>query len=97
MSADRRSSAPIESTAAPAATWETSATGGWLIRITIIVIVLLWSIPTLGVLITSFRAAEFVNTSGWWTALAHPFEAAQWTIENYRVALDAARSSGARS
>ena len=64
-------------------------TGSWLIRITIVVIVILWSIPTLGVLITSFRAAEFVNTSGWWTALAHPFEAAQWTIENYRSALDA--------
>ena len=48
--------------------------GGWLIRITIIVIVLLWSIPTLGVLVTSFRAEEFVNTSGWWTALAHPFQ-----------------------
>jgi alpha-glucoside transport system permease protein len=62
--------------------------GGWLIRITIIVIVLLWSIPTLGVLVTSFRAEEFVNTSGWWTALAHPFEAAQWTIENYRVAIE---------
>jgi alpha-glucoside transport system permease protein len=62
--------------------------GGWLIRITIIVIVILWSIPTLGVLITSFRAEEFVNTSGWWTALAHPFEAAQWTVENYRVAIE---------
>ncbi len=62
--------------------------GGWLIRITIIVIVLLWSIPTLGVLVTSFRAEEFVNTSGWWTALAHPFEAAQWTVENYRVAIE---------
>jgi alpha-glucoside transport system permease protein len=63
-------------------------TGSWLIRITIIVIVLLWSIPTLGVLVTSFRAEEFVNTSGWWTALAHPFEAAQWTVENYRVAIE---------
>ncbi len=62
--------------------------GGWFIRITIIMIVILWSIPTLGVLITSFRAEEFVNTSGWWTALAHPFEAAQWTVENYRVAIE---------
>jgi alpha-glucoside transport system permease protein len=61
--------------------------GGWLIRITIIVIVILWSIPTLGVLITSFRAEDLVNTSGWWTALAHPFEAAQWTVENYRAAI----------
>jgi len=62
--------------------------GGWLIRITIIVIVILWSIPTLGVLVTSFRAEEFVNTSGWWTAFAHPFEAAQWTVENYRAAIE---------
>jgi alpha-glucoside transport system permease protein len=63
--------------------------GGWFIRITVIVIVMLWSIPTLGVLITSVRAGELVNASGWWTAFAHPFQAAQWTLENYRAALDA--------
>lgn len=63
--------------------------GGWLIRITVIVIVILWSVPTLGVLITSFRAEEFVNTSGWWTALANPFKAAEWTLENYRAAIEA--------
>jgi alpha-glucoside transport system permease protein len=63
--------------------------GGWLVRITIVVIVILWSIPTLGVLITSFRAEELVNTSGWWTALARPFDTAQWTLENYRSAIDA--------
>ena len=63
--------------------------GGWFIRITILVIVVLWSIPTLGVLITSFRAEELVNTSGWWTALAHPFRAAEWTFENYRAAIEA--------
>jgi alpha-glucoside transport system permease protein len=63
--------------------------GGWFIRITIVAIVILWSIPTLGVLITSFRAEELVNTSGWWTALAHPFRAAEWTLENYRAAIEA--------
>ena len=52
------------------------------------VIVLLWLIPTLGVLITSFRPENLVNTTGWWTALAHPFRAAAWTLENYRLALD---------
>jgi alpha-glucoside transport system permease protein len=62
--------------------------GGWLIRITIVVIVVLWSIPTLGVLITSFRTEEVVNTSGWWTVFAHPLDAAQWTIENYRAAIE---------
>ncbi|MGZ8637256.1 MAG: carbohydrate ABC transporter permease [Actinomycetota bacterium] len=62
--------------------------GGWIVRITIVAIVILWSIPTLGVLVTSFRAEEFVNTTGWWTVLAHPFRAVEWTFENYRAAID---------
>jgi alpha-glucoside transport system permease protein len=62
--------------------------GGWFVRITVIVIVVLWLIPTLGVLITSFRPETLVNDSGWWTALAHPFRTGEWTLENYRLALD---------
>src|SRR5206468_3963501 len=42
-----------------------------------------------GVLVTSFRNGDLVNTSGWWTAFAHPFQAGEWTVENYRSALDA--------
>jgi alpha-glucoside transport system permease protein len=62
--------------------------GGWLIRIGILVIVVLWMIPTVGVLVTSFRPEAVVDTSGWWTALARPFRAAEWTLENYRSAID---------
>ena len=62
--------------------------GGWFVRIIIVIIVLLWLIPTLGVLFTSFRPENLVDTTGWWTALAHPFRAAEWTLENYRLALD---------
>ena len=46
---------------------EDAGRGGWFVKITIVVIVILWSIPTLGVLITSFRPEDLVNTSGWWT------------------------------
>ena len=28
------------------------------------------------------------ESSGWWTALAHPFRTTEWTLENYRLALD---------
>jgi alpha-glucoside transport system permease protein len=63
--------------------------GGWFVRITIIVIVALWLVPTLGVLITSFRPESVVNTSGWWTTFAHLFDSGQWTLENYRQTLDA--------
>jgi alpha-glucoside transport system permease protein len=62
--------------------------GGWFVRITILVIVLIWLIPTVGVLVTSFRPETLVNDSGWWTVLAHPFRATDWTLENYQLALD---------
>jgi alpha-glucoside transport system permease protein len=62
--------------------------GGWFVRIAVFAIVIIWLIPTAGVLITSFRPESLVDTTGWWTAFAHPFEAGQWTLENYRLALD---------
>jgi len=63
--------------------------GGWLVRIAILVIVVLWLIPTLGVLVTSFRVESFADSEGWWTILAKPLDTAQWTLDNYRGALDA--------
>src|SRR5919109_999296 len=82
-------------TAPPAAATSTGGaapgeirTGGWFVRIAVLVIVLVWIIPTLGVLITSFRPEQMVDSSGWWTVFAHPFQGAQWTFENYKLALD---------
>ena len=49
----------------------------------------LWLVPAAGVLITSFRPEYLVDTTGWWTVFAHPFRAGEWTLENYRQALDA--------
>ena len=63
--------------------------GSWFVRITILLIVILWLIPTMGVLISSFRPEALVDTTGWWTVLAHPFRTTEWTLENYRLALDA--------
>jgi alpha-glucoside transport system permease protein len=63
--------------------------GGWLVRIAVLIIVILWLIPTVGVLITSFRVESLVDVEGWWTVLTKPFDTAQWTLENYRGALDA--------
>jgi alpha-glucoside transport system permease protein len=63
--------------------------GGWFVRIAVLAVVILWIIPTLGVLLTSFRPEALVDSTGWWTALAHPFRTTEWTLENYRLALDA--------
>jgi alpha-glucoside transport system permease protein len=62
--------------------------GGWFVRVTVTVIVALWVVPTLGVLVTSFRPEEEIDATGWWTAFGHLFDSGQWTLENYRQALD---------
>ena len=38
----------------------------------IILIMLIWILPTVGLLITSLRPVQSVNSSGWWTVLAPP-------------------------
>jgi alpha-glucoside transport system permease protein len=83
---ERPGSAVVPSEAAAAGVGEPKR-GSWFVRITVLAIVLLWIIPTLGVLITSFRPEDLTTTSGWWTVLSHPFRAADWTLENYRTAL----------
>lgn len=37
----------------------------------LLVICILWTIPTLGLLISSFRPREAIATSGWWTVFPH--------------------------
>ena len=50
--------------------------------VTMTLLALLWTIPTLGLLVTSFRTRDDAASSGWWTALFNPFNA-QWTTSNY--------------
>jgi alpha-glucoside transport system permease protein len=88
MSVAEHVATPSAGAAPPLAPGEARG-AGWFVRIAVIVIVILWLIPTLGVLLTSFRPEPMVDSTGWWTALAHPFRAAEWTFENYRLALDA--------
>jgi alpha-glucoside transport system permease protein len=50
--------------------------------VTMTILAILWTIPTLGLLVTSFRTRDDAATSGWWTALFNPFSA-DWTVSNY--------------
>ena len=52
---------------------------------TILILVIVWLLPTLGMLVNSLRPAADVSRTGWWTAL-NP--AAQFTVENYAHVLD---------
>ena len=44
---------------------------------------ILWTLPTLGLLVTSFRDRTEATQSGWWTILFNPGNAG-WTFDNYR-------------
>jgi alpha-glucoside transport system permease protein len=79
---------PEQEKAAPRPTGRGPGGGsGWLVRLAVIAIVLLWLIPTLGLLISSFRTRGFIESEGWWTALANPFDTAQWTLDNYSTVI----------
>jgi alpha-glucoside transport system permease protein len=52
----------------------------------ILLIVIVWVIPTIGVLISSFRPAGLVNANGWWTVFTD-FANNRWTFENYSTVL----------
>ena len=53
------------------------------VQIAVVLIVVIWSLPTVGLLVSSFRPSAEIRATGWWDAVVHPFETAQWTLANY--------------
>jgi len=57
-----------------------------------IILAVIWTVPTFGLLASSFRPAADINTSGWWTLFIdlarHPLATVQsLTLSNYAAAL----------
>jgi alpha-glucoside transport system permease protein len=73
-----------------------AARAGWLIgslkgvaarmplHLTLIGLMILWSIPTIALLVSSFREPTAIAASGWWNAITEPFD---FTIDNYEKVL----------
>lgn len=52
----------------------------------IIALAAIWLLPTIGLLVSSFRPKNLVSTTGWWTAFNPPFD---FTLSNYQEVLTA--------
>lgn len=59
---------------------------GPIVTTIVTVIALLWSIPTFGLFVASFRPPQLITTTGWWTGLIPPW---QFTLENYMNVIQA--------
>jgi alpha-glucoside transport system permease protein len=60
------------------------ALGRLPVHLALAFIAIIWLAPALGLLVSSFRPAGLVATSGWWTAFNQPL---QFTLNNYRQVL----------
>jgi alpha-glucoside transport system permease protein len=67
------------------------ALGAMPLHVALVGLVLLWTVPTLGLLISSFRPPHLVATTGWWTALLPPPE---FTLANYQQVLTTNNMAG---
>ncbi len=54
------------------------------VHIVLILLMIVWLLPTIGLLVNSFRSAQSITGSGWWTALLPP---SNLSLENYQHVL----------
>ena len=65
------------------------------VRLFVLAVVLIWTIPTLGLLVSSFRTQQAIAASGWWQGLFNFTNIEQWTTNNYERVLFADQMANA--
>jgi alpha-glucoside transport system permease protein len=83
MSAETVEAKRVPSTGAAAAKDIRTAFSSKWASIFIIAFTVIWTVPTVGLLVTSLRPAKYVANSGWWTVIEHP----HFTLSNYNTVL----------
>jgi alpha-glucoside transport system permease protein len=59
------------------------------LRLSVLIICFLWTLPTAGLLVSSVRNPQLITRTGWWEGLLHLFDKDQWTLQNYQQVLAA--------
>jgi alpha-glucoside transport system permease protein len=86
----------MTASAPPVASTKRASREGWRpafmrsapLRFAVILICVLWSLPTVGLFVTSFRPADKILQTGWWDALLNPLQQGTWTLNNYNQVLN---------
>jgi alpha-glucoside transport system permease protein len=55
------------------------------LHVTLVGLAVLWSIPTIALLVSSFREPTAIAASGWWNAITEPLDL---TLDNYETVLE---------
>ncbi|WP_226961972.1 MULTISPECIES: carbohydrate ABC transporter permease [Streptomyces] len=76
--------APASANAGPPPTrWSSrlaALASGTVVRVVLVVLGVLWLLPTAGLFVSSFRDPRDIASTGWWEALTDP---GQWSFSNY--------------
>jgi alpha-glucoside transport system permease protein len=59
----------------------------WVVKLVVIIVCFLWLVPTIGILVTSFRTPLDAESTGWWTVLYNPSTWSHFTTRNYTDAI----------
>jgi alpha-glucoside transport system permease protein len=54
------------------------------VTVIVVIIAVLWTIPTFGLFFSSFRPPALISSTGWWTGLVPPWHL---TLENYQAVI----------
>ncbi|SFC88070.1 carbohydrate ABC transporter membrane protein 2, CUT1 family [Nocardioides terrae] len=80
--------APLEKLEAASETSRNELSNRWA-SMGALIIAVLWTVPTAGLLVTSFRPEDDINSSGWWNVITHP----SFTFDNYKAVLGGSQYS----
>ncbi len=80
MTAEVAARTGISTTTRFSPAWLAERLQGVVLHVAVIGLTVAWMVPAAGLLISSFRPFTAINSSGWWTALAPPYN---FTLDNY--------------